>query len=72
MEPKIISKKLKTFAHSEYSGEEFSSIERIKNKIQEKVDLFNRGEKYDCVKIDNTFPEYLLDNLDKYKDYILD
>ena len=72
MEPKIISKKLKTFAHSEYSGEEFSSIETIKKKIKERVDLFNRGEKYNYVKIDNTFPEYLLNNLDKYKDYILD
>ena len=72
MEPKIISKKLKTFAHSEYSGEEFSSIETIKKKIDEKVDLFNRGEKYNYVKIDDTFPEHLLNNLDKYKDYILD
>ena len=72
MKPKIISKKLKTFAHSEYSGEEFSSIETIKKKIKERVDLFNRGEKYNYVKIDNTFPEYLLNNLDKYKDYILD
>ena len=72
MEPKIISKKLKTFAHSEYSGEEFSSIEIIKKKIEEKVDLFNRGERYNYVKVDNTFPEHLLNNLDKYKDYILD
>ena len=72
MEPKIISKKLKTFAHREYSGEEFSSIEIIKKKIEKKVDLFNRGEKYDYVKIDNTFPEHLLKNLNKYKDYILD
>ena len=72
MEPKIISKKLKTFAHSEYSGEEFSSIETIQKKIKERVDLFNRGEKYNYVKIDNTFPEYLLNNLDKYKDFILD
>ena len=72
MEPKLISKKLKTFAHNEYSGEEFSSIETIKKKIDEKVDLFNRGEKYNYVKIDDTFPEHLLNNLDKYKDYILD
>ena len=72
MEPKFISKKLKTFAHSEYSGEEFSSIEIIKKKIEEKVDLFNRGERYNYVKVDNTFPEHLLNNLDKYKDYILD
>ena len=72
MQPDLISKKLKTFAHSEYSGDEFSSIEVIKKKIEARVDLFNRGEKYDYVKLDNTFPEHLLNNLKKYKDYIID
>tara|TARA_B100000989_G_scaffold210972_1_gene160083 strand:- start:4547 stop:5356 length:810 start_codon:yes stop_codon:yes gene_type:complete len=72
MQPELISKKLKTFAHSEFSGDQFSSIETIKKKIEEKVDLFNRGHKYSFVKIDNTFPKYLINNLKKYKDYILD
>ena len=72
MKPELISKKLKTFAHSEFSGDQFSSIEIIKKKIEEKVDLFNRGHKYSYVKIDDTFPRYLLSNLEKYKDFILD
>ena len=62
---------MKTFAHTEYSGEEFSSIEIIKQKIEQKIDLFNRGEKYTYVKIDNSFPEYLIDNLEKYEEYII-
>ena len=66
----MISKKLKTFAHNEFSSEEFSSVETIRNKINEKVDLFNRNEKYEVVKIDEGFPKYLLDNLLKFKDYI--
>ncbi len=70
MSPEMISKKLKTFAHNEYSSEEFSSVEAIRNKINEKVDLFNRNEKYEVVKIDEGFPKYLLDNLLKFKDYI--
>ncbi len=72
MQPELISKKLKTFAHSEFSGDQFSSIEIIKKKIEEKVDLFNRGHKYSYVKIDDTFPKYLINNLEKYKDFILD
>ena len=71
MSPESISKKLKTFAHSEYSGDEFSSIDIIKNKIEQKIDLFNRGEKYNYVKLDNTFPEYLLKNIKKYENFIL-
>ena len=61
---------MKTFAHNEYSSEEFSSVEAIRNKINKKVDLFNRKEKYEVVKIDEGFPKYLLDNLLKFKDYI--
>ena len=71
MQPEDISKKLKTYAHIEFSGNKFSSIEVISEKIEKKIDLFNRGEKYEKVKIDNTFPEYLINNLDKYKKYIV-
>ena len=70
MSPEKISKKLKTFAHKEFSSEEFSSVETIRNKINAKVDLFNRNEKYEVVRIDEGFPKYLLDNLLKFKDYI--
>tara|TARA_B000000532_G_scaffold235911_1_gene221750 strand:+ start:4 stop:813 length:810 start_codon:yes stop_codon:yes gene_type:complete len=70
MSPEKISKKLKTFAHNEFSSEEFSSVETIRNKINAKVDLFNRNEKYEVVRIDEGFPKYLLDNLLKFRDYI--
>ena len=39
---KLISQKLKTFAHREYSSEKFSSIDVIKKKIFNYQDLFNR------------------------------
>ena len=71
MSPENISKKLKTFAHKEFSSEEFSSVETIRNKINAKVDLFNRNEKYEVVRIDESFPKYLQDNLLKFKDYIV-
>ena len=54
-----ISLKLKTFAHTEFSDDNFSSIEAIKNKIDQQVDLFNRGHKYKKVKFDNYFPSIL-------------
>jgi len=65
-----ISLKLKTFAHSEFNGENFSSISVIKNKIEQKVDLFGRGHAYKSVKIDNTYPSYLIKNQNKYKEWI--
>ncbi len=69
--PEKISKKLKTFAHHEYSHDKFSSIEIIKDKIEKKIDLFDRGEQYIQVNINKTFPEYLLNNINKFKKYII-
>ena len=71
LSPEDISLKLKTFAHTEFSFEKFSNIDVIKKKIDKKIDLFERGHKYEKVKFDNTFPRYLIENLDKYKTFIL-
>ena len=71
MSPEDISKKLKTYAHIEYSNDEYSAVSVIKKKIIQKIDLFNRGEKYETVEIDSSFPQYLVENIEQYSDYIL-
>ena len=71
MSPKLISRKLKTFAHSEFSSLKFSSEKVIKNKINKKVDLFNRGHVYTRIDLNKNFPKYLLKNQKKYKKFIL-
>ena len=69
-EPEQISKKLKTFAHEEYNKDKYTQIEVIKKNIQEMRDLFNRGYKYNKVQLDNTFPEYILNNKNKFYKWI--
>ena len=71
LSPENISKKLKTFAHTEYSDDKFSSIEIIKKKIANKIDLFERGENYEKQEINKEFPKYLRDNLTKFKEFII-
>ena len=66
-----ISKKLKTFAHEEYSNDRFSSVDVIKKKIIEKKDLFERGEIYNKVELDESFPDYLISNQEKFKEFII-
>lgn len=66
-----ISLKLKTFAHSEYNKEEFTSIENIKEKIKNKKDLFNRGNILQKIPLDSNFPEAILNNKKFYKDFII-
>ena len=66
----IISKKLKSFPHSEYSHKKFSSKNIIKKKMKMHMDLFNRGHIYEVVKIDNRFPRYILNNLKLFQNYV--
>ena len=66
-----ISLKLKTFAHDEFSADRFSSLENIKKKIEMKSDLYNRGHNYIEVKLDDSFPEYIVNNRSKFKKFIL-
>jgi len=68
---KEIALKLKTFAHTEYSVEEFTNINFIEKKIQEKKDLFGRGYEYKKVELDSTFPNYIKKNKDKFKKWII-
>ena len=70
LSPKDISLKLRTFAHSEFANEKFSAIETIEKKIKNRIDLFERGHKYEAIKIDNNFPDYLAKNIDKFKEFI--
>ena len=66
-----ISVKLKTFAHSEFSTKEYSDVDLIKKKIDKKIDLFNRGHNYSAKSLDESFPEYLKKNREKYVNWII-
>jgi len=69
--PEEISKKLKTFAHTEYAGPEYSDLSIIKKNIEKKRDLFKRGRHYEKASLDKSFPEYILNNKLLFKDWIL-
>ena len=71
LSPEEISLKLKTFAHSQFADEKFSSTSVIKKKIDKCIDLFERGHQYTKVEIDNTFPNYLKNNKDKFNKFIV-
>ena len=64
-------KKLKSLAETSWDKEEYFNENNIKKKIEEKKDLFNRGHIFEQVKIDNSYPEYLQNNQNKYLEWIL-
>ena len=69
--PAEISKKLKTFAHTEFSKNQYSDINIIKKNIEKHKDLFGRNITYTKVNMDNSFPEYILKNKNNLKEWIL-
>ena len=71
LSPEEISLKLKTFAHSQFADEKFSSTSVIKKRIDKCIDLFGRGHQYMKVEIDNTFPNYLKKNQNKFNKFII-
>jgi beta-1,4-mannosyl-glycoprotein beta-1,4-N-acetylglucosaminyltransferase len=68
--PEELSIKLKTFAHKEFEPDKFSSIEIIAKKISLKEDLYNKNQTFSKVELNNEFPEYILNNKDKFDEFI--
>ena len=58
------------FIFKEKISEEFLNLESIETKISKGFDLLGREEEFKIVKLDNSFPKYLLNNKEKYKDWI--
>ena len=69
--PEMISLKLKTFAHDEFAVDEYSNVEVIKKKIDQRKDLFNRGHKLERVDIDETYPDYIIQKMSELNKFIL-
>jgi beta-1,4-mannosyl-glycoprotein beta-1,4-N-acetylglucosaminyltransferase len=69
--PENISKKIKSFAHAEFNKADFSNLKNIEEKIKKGQDIFDREISYKKVPIDESFPQYILDNKEKFKDWII-
>ncbi len=50
--------------------EKFLNISSIEKKVMEGKDIIGRDDDFVKVKIDNTFPKYLIDNNEKYSSWI--
>ena len=58
------------YVFNEKISDEFLDENKIKEKIEQGLDLLGRKEKFKVVEIDNNFPKFLLENLSKYSDWI--
>lgn len=70
---KRVQDKLRAAAHTEYGGEFYTDPIRLAEKFESGKDLFDRQQEgFHKVPIDDTFPKYLLDHTERFKDLIND
>ena len=69
--PKDIAKKIKAYSHQEFYKDEFVDEKKISERINNNVDLFDRNIVYKKVELDKSFPEYVFNNKDFFKEWII-
>lgn len=65
-----IIKKISSFQHIEFDKDEYKNKETIIKKIKEGKDVFNRNFLFKKIKIDEKFPKFIIENKEKYKNWI--
>ena len=68
--PEQILEKIKSFSHGEFNNEKIN-LKNIEKKIIENKDIFERGFKLKKVELDNSFPNYITNNKEKFSKWIL-
>ena len=68
--PEEILNKIRSFSHGEFN-ENTLDKSIIENKILKSEDIFNRGFKLKKIEIDKTFPNFILENKEKYLKWII-
>jgi beta-1,4-mannosyl-glycoprotein beta-1,4-N-acetylglucosaminyltransferase len=63
-----VAHKIKSAAHQEFNNNKI--LKGISKKIRSNKDIFGRNAKFEIVQFDNSYPEYLLSNLEKFEHLI--
>ena len=50
--------------------DKYLSLSEIKKKIDQRIDIIGRNDKFKKINIDKTFPKYILENINEFKDWI--
>ena len=67
----LIASKIKSYVHSEYDKSKFTDIEEINKRIENNIDPYDRKKALKKIQIDETFPDFILQNQEKLKKFIL-
>ena len=71
MSYKDIADKIKSSAHYEENQLQYTDIELIKKRVENLKDPFDRNFLLEKIKIDKTYPEFILKNINLFQEWIL-
>ena len=60
---------MKAYGHGELNTQKFTDINYIKQRISDRMDVFS-DVRLKKVEIDDTFPDYVKKNIEKFKEFI--
>ena len=69
--PEDIVTKINSYSHQEFNKPEFVDPSKIREKIENKKDLFGRKITYKTVEVEKNCPDYIVKNKDKFKEWII-
>ena len=69
--PKDIAIKIKSYSHQEFYKDDFIDEAKIAQRIKNRQDIFDRNINYEKIEIDASFPKYIINNKEKFKDWTI-
>jgi beta-1,4-mannosyl-glycoprotein beta-1,4-N-acetylglucosaminyltransferase len=66
-----IKLKLKSFAHTEFNKSIFTNGKNLRSKVENYKDLFDENFSLKKINLDTSYPEYIIKNKKKFKEWIV-
>lgn len=70
MTPQQIRQKIESFSHQELNRPEFTDEANIRRRLLERQDLFDMGREFEVVPLDDSFPQPLLAERERFAPFI--
>jgi len=70
LKPQEIQKKIQTFAHTEFDKKIYTNLKNINHCIKNGLDLFKRNIFYKKIKINKSYPKFIIENKKNLKKWI--
>jgi beta-1,4-mannosyl-glycoprotein beta-1,4-N-acetylglucosaminyltransferase len=72
MTPEQMINKIESVYETQFDRPEIKSVDAIRTAIQAGQDILKKGERFRLVELDSSFPPYLREHLDQFREWYLD